>query len=167
MKRSFRMTAIIAAVAALSVGLGMAALEVGGYPFGFMAIIGTMGLIGVAINDSIVVLAAVREDELARIGDRDAVRNVVVRSSRHVFATTFTTIAGFLPLIIEGGGFWPPLAITIAGGVVGATLLALVFVPSSYLLVSGVRQAARQTEQSQVPQWPIEFGDLVPELATA
>ena len=40
-----------------------------GMPFGFMAIVGTMGLIGVAINDSIVVLAAIRENERARGGD--------------------------------------------------------------------------------------------------
>jgi multidrug efflux pump subunit AcrB len=133
---SFRLAGIIAVVAAMSGGLGFGSLWLFGYPFGFMAIVGTMGLIGVAINDSIVVLAALREDDLARGGNRKAIRDVVVRSSRHVFATTFKTIAGFLPLILGGGGFWPPLAITIAGGVVGATLLALVFVPSTYLLVT-------------------------------
>ena len=159
--------AIIAVVAGMSGGLGLGSLWLFGYPFGFMAIVGTMGLIGVAINDSIVVLAALREDELARSGDPGAIRDVIVRSSRHVFATTFTTIAGFLPLIIEGGGFWPPLAITIAGGVVGATLLALVFVPSSYLLASSVRQTVEQTEQSQTEQSPIEVRGLVPEFATA
>ena len=113
------------------------------------------------------VLAALREDERARSGDPGAVRDVVVRSSRHVFATTFTTIAGFLPLIIAGGGFWPPLAITIAGGVGGATLLALVFVPSSYLLVNRVRHTAEQTEQVHSEQSPTDAGELVPELATA
>ncbi|MEN0112117.1 MAG: hypothetical protein AAF805_15460, partial [Planctomycetota bacterium] len=45
----------------------------------------------------------------------------------------FTTIAGFMPLILGGGGFWPPMAVTIAGGVGGATLLALVLAPSGYL----------------------------------
>jgi multidrug efflux pump subunit AcrB len=169
---SFRLAGIIAVVAAMSGGLGFGSLWLFGYPFGFMAIVGTMGLIGVAINDSIVVLAALREDEHVRAGDPGAIRNVVVRSSRHVFATTLTTIAGFLPLIIEGGGFWPPLAITIAGGVAGATLLALVFVPSAYLLSVGVRQTAEQTvqphsEKLQSAQSPIEFGDRIPELATA
>ena len=143
---SFRLAGMIAVVAALSGGLGLGSLWLFGHPFGFMAIIGTMGLIGVAINDSIVVLAALREDPLARAGDRAAVRDVVIRSSRHVFATTLTTIAGFLPLILEGGGFWPPLAIAIAGGVVGATLLALVFVPSSYLIVNQLGQTVEQAE---------------------
>jgi multidrug efflux pump subunit AcrB len=164
---SFRLAAIIAVVAVMSGGLGLGSLWLFGYPFGFMAIVGTMGLVGVAINDSIVVLAALREDELARSGDPSAIREVVVRSSRHVFATTLTTIAGFLPLILEGGGFWPPLAITIAGGVGGATLLALVFVPSSYLIVNKERQTAEQTEQPQSERSSIEFGDRIPELATA
>ena len=164
---SFRLAAIIGIVAGMSGGLGLGSLWLFGYPFGFMAIIGTMGLIGIAINDSIVVLAALRGDELARTGDRNAIRDVVVRSSRHVLATTFTTIAGFLPLIIEGGGFWPPLAITIAGGVAGATLLALVFVPSSYMLISSARQTAAGTEQTQSEQLQIEFADRIPEFATA
>ncbi len=51
-------------------------------------------------------------------------------------ATTFTTIAGFLPLILAGGEFWPPLATTIAGGVAGATFLALFVAPSMYLLLT-------------------------------
>lgn len=132
---SFRMAAIIASVALLSAGLSLAALVMFGQVFGFMAIIGTMGLIGVAINDSIVVLAALREDPDARAGDIAAMRRVVERSTRHVLATSITTVAGFLPLILAGGGFWPPLAIAIAGGVAGSTLLAVYFVPSLYKLV--------------------------------
>ena len=133
--RSFRLAALIGVVAFLAVGLGLGALWVFGFPFGFMAIIGTMGLVGVAINDSIVVLAAIQEDEAAKNGNETAILNVVLRASRHVVATSLTTIAGFLPLIVAGGGFWPPPAVTIAGGVGGATILALVFVPSCYLIL--------------------------------
>jgi multidrug efflux pump subunit AcrB len=146
---SFRMAMIIAAVAMLSVGLALGALAIAGYPFGFTAVIGTMGLIGVGINDTIVVLAALREDARARSGDVNAIVDVVLRSSRHVLATTFTTIAGFLPLILGGGGFWPPMAITIAGGVGGATLLALVFAPSAYVLLMCPRcQEATAVEEA-------------------
>lgn len=127
---SFRMAGIIATVAALSIGLGMAALTASGYPFGFMAIIGTMGLIGVAINDSIVVLAGIRANADAVAGKVEAVVHEVMHASRHVVATTLTTMAGFTPLILDGGGFWPPMAVSIAGGVAGATLLALILVPS-------------------------------------
>ena len=132
---SFRMAGLIGVVAFLSVGLSLGALALFGFPFGFMAIVGTMGLIGVAINDTIVVLAAIREDEQAREGQPDAVRDVVMGSTRHVLSTTLTTIAGFLPLILSGGGFWPPLATAIAGGVSGATILALYFAPSGYIML--------------------------------
>ena len=132
---SFRMAAIVASVALLSVGLGMFSLWLFGFPFGFMAIVGTMGLIGVAINDTIVVLAAIKADERARTGDPEAMRQVVMHSSRHIVSTSLTTMAGFTPLILGGGGFWPPLAVTIAGGVLGATVLALYYVPALYIFL--------------------------------
>lgn len=128
--RSFRCALIIVIVGALTVGLGPLALWLFGFPFGFMAIVGTMGLVGVAINDSIVVLAAIREDQAARYGQIEALTDVVFGCTRHIVATTVTTIVGFLPLILGGGGFWPPLAVTIACGVGGATLMALYLVPS-------------------------------------
>ncbi|MEP3930220.1 efflux RND transporter permease subunit, partial [Rhodopirellula bahusiensis] len=127
---SFRMAGIISVVAVLSIGLAMAALAISGYSFGFMAIIGTMGLIGVAINDSIVVLAGIRANPKASSGDVEATVAETMHTSRHVVATTLTTMAGFTPLILDGGGFWPPMAVSIAGGVAGATLLALVLVPA-------------------------------------
>ncbi|MDJ0719422.1 MAG: efflux RND transporter permease subunit [Prochloraceae cyanobacterium] len=134
---SFRSAGIIFLVAIGSVGLALASLWFFGYPFGLMAILGTVGLIGVAINDSIVVLAAIRNDRQARKGNRRAMVKVIIHSTRHVLTTTITTIAGFIPLFLDGGEFWPPLAICIAGGVGGATLLALFFVPCAYLLLIG------------------------------
>lgn len=133
---SFRAASLIGGVGFFSVGLGLAALWIFGYPFGFMAIVGTMGLVGIAINDSIVVLAALRENEKAKAGDPIAVREVVMRATRHVVATTATTVVGFLPLVLSGGGFWPPLAVSIAGGVVGATMLALTFVPTAHMVMA-------------------------------
>lgn len=136
--RSFRIAFIIATVAGLAVGLGPAALWYYGYPFGFMAILGTMGLMGLAVNDSIVVMAGICTDPDASRGDISAIVNVVNACTRHVLSTTFTTIAGFLPLILNGGDFWPPLAIIIAGGVGGATLLALYFVPATFVIFKSV-----------------------------
>ena len=132
---SFRLAGLVGVVAILSVGLGVGALWIFDFPFGFMAIVGTMGLMGVAINDTIVVLAAIRGDERARAGDKEAVRRVVGHSTRHIISTSLTTMAGFMPLMLSGGGFWPPLAVAIAGGVSGATILALIFVPACYVLL--------------------------------
>ena len=139
---SFRLAAVIGVVAIASFGLGLFAIWLFDYPFGFNPIIGTVGLIGVAINDSIVVLAAIQQHPLAKLGNKQAIREVVLRSTRHVIATTLTTAIGFVPLLLDGGEFWPPLAIAIAGGVIGATLLALYLIPAAYLIV--IRSKNRQ-----------------------
>ncbi|MEM7063959.1 MAG: efflux RND transporter permease subunit [Cyanobacteria bacterium P01_B01_bin.77] len=132
---SFALAGLLAVVAMAAVGLAAMALWLFNSLFGFTAILGTLGLIGLAINDSIVVLAALRDDPLARKGDAAATRQVVMKATRHVVATTVTTIVGFTPLLLDSTGFWPPLAIAIAGGLGGATPLALYFIPSAYLLI--------------------------------
>ena len=131
---SFRAAGIIVAIAVCSIGLGLFALWLFSYPLGFMALLGTIGLVGVAINDSIVVLSSLKHNPQAEQGDRQAIITIVLHSTRHVLTTTLTTMVGFLPLMIDGGEFWPPLAVCITVGVAGATLLALSFVPCSYLL---------------------------------
>ncbi len=133
---SFALAALIGTVALASVGLAALALGLFNSLFGFTAILGTLGLIGLAINDSIVVLAALREDPQARQGSWPATVAVVLKSTRHVLATTLTTIIGFAPLLLDETGFWPPLAIAIAGGLSGATLLALYYVPAVHILLS-------------------------------
>ncbi|MEM9092625.1 MAG: efflux RND transporter permease subunit [Cyanobacteria bacterium P01_F01_bin.53] len=131
---SFAIAGLLTVVAICAVGLAAMALWLFNSIFGFTAILGTLGLIGLAINDSIVVLAALREDPLAKTGDVKATVQVVLKATRHVAATTVTTIIGFVPLMLDSTGFWPPLAIAIAGGLGGATLLALYFIPAAYIL---------------------------------
>ncbi|MEM9771178.1 MAG: efflux RND transporter permease subunit, partial [Cyanobacteria bacterium P01_D01_bin.73] len=145
---SFTLAALIGVVAICGIGLAALALWVFNSLFGFTAILGTLGLVGLAINDSIVVLAALRESPDARNGDWRATREVVVHSTRHVLATTFTTIAGFVPLLLDDTGFWPPLAIAIAGGLGGATILALYFIPSAHLIWT--RHQSRKQRQTQL-----------------
>ena len=146
---SFALAGFIGIVAILSVGLGGLSLWLFNYPFGFNPIIGTVGLVGVAVNDSITVLTALKTDLKSQTGDRQAMIDVILHTTRHVLATTFTTMAGFLPLILSGGGFWPPLSVVIAGGVFGATMLALYFIPCAYLLFV---VSQRFTQKSLRPQ---------------
>ncbi|MEL7354203.1 MAG: efflux RND transporter permease subunit [Cyanobacteria bacterium P01_A01_bin.116] len=142
---SFAIAGLLAVVAICAVGLAAMALWLFNSIFGFTAILGTLGLIGLAINDSIVVLAALREDPLAKVGDVKSTVQVVLKATRHVAATTVTTIVGFVPLMLDSTGFWPPLAIAIAGGLGGATLLALYFIPAAYILcVQGTNRQSRR-----------------------
>lgn len=133
--RSFRAMGIILAIGILSMGLGLMSLWATGFAFGFTAIVGAMGMIGIAINDSIVVLAELRADEHCMSGDRQSVVDMVMRSTRHVLCTTFTVGCSFIPMLLEGGTFWPPMAMVIIGGVFGATLLALYWIPATHLVL--------------------------------
>ena len=132
---STRLAAIIAVVAVCSIGQGMLMIWWFDHPFGFMAVLGTAGLIGVAVNDSIMVLSELRHDPKAASGDPQATGEVVLNTFRHVIATTLTTVGGFLPLILAGGKFWPPLAIVMGGGVTFSTLSALFLVPPLHALI--------------------------------
>jgi multidrug efflux pump subunit AcrB len=116
----------------------MLSLWLGGYARGFNAIIGSVGLIGVAINGTIVVLAAIRANTEARAGDRDAIVSETIGATRHITSTSLTTVGGFIPLLLfTGGDFWPPLAIVIAGGVAFSISLSLVFTPTVYCFMHG------------------------------
>ncbi len=134
--RSGVLATLLGVVATLSIGLGLFATWTMGFPISFNTILGTLGLIGLAFNNSIVVLAAIRADDKAHVGDRDAIVNAVLSTTRHILSTTLTTIGGFLPLLIfVGGDFWPSLSIVLAGGVGGSMILALLLVPAVYALL--------------------------------
>jgi len=133
--QSFRLMMIIAFVAVMSMGFGFAALLAFDTPFGFGAVVGLVGLTGVAINDSIVVLAAMHAERSVRKGDLQAACDVIVESTRHVLATSLTTMAGLTPLLIMGDVLHQPMAVAIGGGVFAATGLALLFSPAAYLLI--------------------------------
>ncbi len=131
--RSVALATIVFAVAILSVGLGMLSLKIAGYPLGFNPLIGTIGLAGVIINDTIVILAAILGNETARKGSGEEIVKETYGCSRHVLSTTFTTIGGFIPLLLfSGGTFWPPLTVVIAGGMGFSIVLAMFFTPLAY-----------------------------------
>ncbi len=134
---SFRLAGVVFAVAGQAFGLGLLAVAVTGHPLGFTVMIGLMGLVGLAINAAIIVMSAFNEDPAARAGEPLALRRIVVeRTSRHIVSTTLTTAGGFTPLLLAGGGFWPPFAMAIAGGTVLATIVSFYFVPAAYGLLT-------------------------------
>lgn len=133
---SFRMSSIIFMVAGLAGGLGLLSVWIFGYPFGFTVIIAMLGIAGLAINAAIVILTELKLDEQASSGNVDAVVEAVMSCTRHISSTTITTVGGFMPLILAGGGFWPPFAVAIVGGTVLTTLISFYFVPVVYHLMT-------------------------------
>ncbi|XZE18091.1 efflux RND transporter permease subunit [Pirellulaceae bacterium SH449] len=133
---SFRLASLVGILSLLSVGFSLLALTALKIPFGFMAILGIVGMMGVVVNDSILIISAIRRDAKACAGEIAAMIQVMFENSRHVVVTSVTTVAGFLPLYLSGGDFWPPTAVCVAAGVVGSTFLALFFLPCGYVTLS-------------------------------
>ncbi|MEO1017054.1 MAG: efflux RND transporter permease subunit, partial [Pseudomonadota bacterium] len=142
---SYRLAGIAALVCVLSMGLSVLTLAIFNYPFGIQALIGVIGSIGVSINAAIIIMTALQEDEGSMAGDLDAMTDVVTGASRHITSTTITTFGGFLPLILAGGGFWPPFAMAIAGGVLLSSIMSFYFVPPMFRIAM-IRRSKRSAE---------------------
>tara|TARA_Y100000992_G_scaffold301089_1_gene271150 strand:+ start:1038 stop:4100 length:3063 start_codon:yes stop_codon:yes gene_type:complete len=129
---SFRETALILSVAVLSMGLSFVGLIIGFQNVGFIATIGAIGLIGLSINDSIIVLSHIKERANKSLMTKADLIDVVIRSTRHIITTSLTTLGGFIPLIFASI-FFRPLAWAMSVGVLGATLTALLYIPAMYI----------------------------------
>ena len=143
---SFVDAAIVATTALLSIGLALFGLRVSDQVFGFTAVIGTLGLVGLSINGTIIVLSALKRSEAACLGDPAAIRQAIMESTRHILATTVTTVLGLSPLMFGDQTFWHPLVWTIAGGVSGSALIALYMMPALFSLRT--RKLARQRAEA-------------------
>ena len=135
---SFRQTILILSVAILSVGLSFVGLLVGQQNYGFIATVGAIGLIGLSINDSIIVLSHIKERANKNLMTKADLIEVVIRSTRHIITTSLTTLGGFLPLIFSSI-FFRPLAWGMSIGVLGATMTALLYIPAMFILINKVK----------------------------
>ncbi|MCB0639475.1 MAG: efflux RND transporter permease subunit, partial [Lewinella sp.] len=134
--RSFTQPLIIITALPLAMIGSILALLVTGISFSFTAFIGLTSLIGIAINNSIVLV-----DYANQLRDRGAtLEEAAVRAGQVRFtpivATTLTTILGLLPLTLSGGSLWAPMGWTIIGGLLTSTTLVLLIVPVLYQLMS-------------------------------
>ncbi len=99
-------------------------------------------------------MTALQEDASALRGDIEAIAARVMAQSRHIISTTVTTFGGFMPLILEGGGFWPPFAMAIGGGVLLSTIVSFYFVPPAfYLLARTGRLPAKTLSTTGTRTW--------------
>ena len=149
--RSYRLSIITFVVCVLSAGLSILSLAIMNYPFGIQALIGVIGSIGVSINAAIIILTALQNNSQAVAGDKQAIQQVVFSSARHIVSTTTTTFGGFLPLILAGGGFWPPFAMAIAGGVLLSTVISFYFTPIMFTIWYAGKQSKNEIELKDKP----------------
>jgi len=120
----------------ISVGV-TAGLLLTGIPFGFMAILGYLGLSGMLIKNAIVLIEEIDLNEAKGLDPYNAVLDAGVSRLRPVTMASGTTVLGMTPLIWDP--FYQAMAATVAGGLIGSTVLALLVVPLFYVLVFRIR----------------------------
>ncbi len=108
-------------------------------PFGFMPMLGMISLLGIIVNNAIMLLDRMELLQKRGMGVADSVVVAAQQRSRPIIMTTVTTIIGLVPLIYSGGGMWRPMAILMASGLAGATVLTLLLCPVLYSLFYQVR----------------------------
>ena len=135
---SFRQAGIILSVAILSIGLSFLGLFVGQQNYGFIGTIAAVGLIGLSINDSIIVLSHIKEEAEKKLISKAELIEVVIRSTRHIITTSLTTLGGFAPLIFASV-FFRPLAWAMSIGVLGATMTALLYIPAMFIVLKKIK----------------------------
>ena len=118
------------------------ALALHGEPLGFLAVVGTIGLAGVVVNDAIVLVSHLNALRRESPGAGPAeIRSMVASGTadrlRAVILTTVTTTAGMIPLAYGFGGYdlyMAPMALCLGYGLLFATPLTLVLLPALYLV---------------------------------
>ena len=132
---SFRRVGIILLTVPLATVGIFPGLVLSGSPFGFQSLLGVIALVGVVVNNAIVLLDVVDRQLDQGDGIREAVRQAVTQRTRPILLTTATTVAGLLPLAFSGSTLWPPMAWAIISGLLASTVLTLLVVPSMCALV--------------------------------
>ncbi len=140
--QSFARVLMVVATAPLGLVGVTAALLVTGAPFGFVATLGCIALAGIIMRNSVILVDQIERDIREGVPPAEAIVGATVRRSRPILLTAAAAIFALLPLAYSV--FWGPMAIAIMGGLVGATVLTLCFVPALYAVVGQVGVSVRQ-----------------------
>ncbi len=114
-----------------------------GYDLSMFSLIGVVALSGIVINDSLVMIDLINRMRTSGSSLLEAVMQSGTRRFRAIMLTTLTTFLGLTPLLLEKSiqaKFLIPMAISVAFGVVFATIITLLIVPSLYMIIEDLRQ---------------------------
>ncbi|MGB7414692.1 MAG: efflux RND transporter permease subunit [Thermosynechococcaceae cyanobacterium] len=104
-------------------------------PFSFTAFIGIIALVGIVVNDAIVMVDTMNGYQNEGMKVRDAAAHGAADRLRPILTTSITTIVGLIPLALSDPT-WMPLCCAIIFGLIAATFIALLVVPGLYLLLT-------------------------------
>ncbi|MEM9290984.1 MAG: efflux RND transporter permease subunit [Acidobacteriota bacterium] len=132
--RSFRRVGLVLATVPLAACGVIPGLLIGGQPFGFMSALGVLALIGVVVNNAIVLLEVIEGRRAEGASIEEALVDGVERRLRPILLTTATTVAGLTPLAVSKSTLWPPMAWAMISGLLASTFLTLAVIPALYRL---------------------------------
>jgi multidrug efflux pump subunit AcrB len=118
------------------------ALKLTDNPQSFLSGVGFIALIGVAVNNTILLVDSANQRRRAGASAGEAIQHAVTSRFRPLITTTVTTVVGLLPLAI-GDPFWESLGFTLMGGLVSSTVFVLLCFPTFYLGLESVRTPLR------------------------
>ncbi len=104
----------------------------------FFVMLGLLGLIGIAVNNTILLTDFANQERRAGATRKQAIETALRRRFRPLVATSLTTVAGVLPLALSDP-FWEALGFTIIFGLLSSTFLVLISFPYYYLALETVR----------------------------
>ena len=121
-----------------------AALLAFGRPLGFVAILGILALIGMIAKNAVILITQITDERAAGKSVEEAAVAAATSRLRPLLLTALSTVLGMLP--IAPTLFWGPMAFAIMGGLMVATVLTLVLLPTLYVAVHGGRAAKAAPE---------------------
>ena len=129
------MVLLTAPLGLIGVALALLIFQV---PFGFVANLGFIALAGMIMRNSVILVDQIRQDEEEGKSQWEAIVGSTVRRFRPIVLTASAAILAMIPLTRQV--FWGPMAVTIMGGLVVATLLTCLFLPALYAAWYKVRE---------------------------
>jgi multidrug efflux pump len=120
--------------------IGVAAfLLLFGKPFGFMALLGVIAMLGMIMRNSVILIDQIDQDIAAGKSEWEAIVGSAVRRFRPIVLTAMAAILAMIPL--SRNVFFGPMAVSIMGGLLFATALTMLFLPALYAAWNRVRRA--------------------------
>jgi len=145
---SFRRLAMVVAIMPLGLIGVVLALLLFNRPLGFVAILGVLALIGMIAKNAVILIVQIETDRAEGKGVYEAVIASATSRMRPMILAAVSTILGLVP--IAPTVFWGPMAFAIMGGLLVATLLTLVLLPTVYVAVFGNEKATAPVETAAV-----------------
>jgi multidrug efflux pump subunit AcrB len=136
--RSFVQPLVVLLAVPLSIIGVVVGFFVAGTPIDLIALIGVVGLAGIVVNDSLILVDFINTRRRQGVARDEAIKTAGALRLRPILLTTVTTVFGMLPIAMGWGGAVPelaPMAAAIVWGLSFATVLILFVVPSAYAII--------------------------------